>query len=387
MQIVREVRVRLIGIFAGALVLLAFAWAAPADPQIFETNEGKIRVVTLADGLANPWSLAFLPNGDMLVTEKPGRLRVIRNGQLESTPISGTPTVHTNRQAGLMDVILHPNFATNNLVYLTYSKAGQGGATTALMRARLDGNRLVDGRDIFVADAWADTDLHFGSRLVFGRDGMIYMTVGERNQRERAQRTTDHAGKVLRLRDDGTVPPDNPFVGRAGFKPEIYSYGHRNLQGLAIHPETGTVWANEHGPLGGDEVNVIQAGRNYGWPVITYGKEYNGELIAQSWREGMEQPRFFWVPAIGISGMAFYTGDRFPTWRNHVFVGGLSQMLVCRVRLQGQGALERESLLTQIRHRIRDVRQGPDGLLYVVTDGTFSRTGATGTVLRIEPAS
>jgi glucose/arabinose dehydrogenase len=312
---------------------------------------------------------------------------MIRNGQLESTPISGTPAVHTNRQAGLMDVVLHPNFATNNLIYLTYSKAGQGGATTALMRARLDGNRLVDGRDIFVADAWADTDLHFGSRLAFGRDGMIYMTVGERNQRERAQRTTDHAGKVLRLREDGTVPPDNPFVGRAGFKPEIYSYGHRNLQGIAIHPETGAVWANEHGPLGGDEVNVIQAGRNYGWPVITYGKEYNGELIAQSWREGMEQPRFFWVPAIGISGLAFYTGDRFPAWRNHVFVGGLSQMLVSRVRLQGQGALERESLLTQIRHRIRDVRQGPDGLLYVVTDGTFARSGATGTVLRIEPAS
>lgn len=374
-------------VVAAILALPAFVWTVPKEPQIFETNEYKIRVVTLADGLANPWSLAFLPNGNILVTEKIGRLRVIRDGQLQPAPISGTPTVHTNRQAGLMDIALHPNFATNNLIYLTYSKAGPGGATTALMRARLDGTRLVDGRDIFIADAWADTDLHFGSRVVFGRDGMLYMTVGERNQRERAQKTTDHAGKILRLRDDGTVPPDNPFVGRTGFKPEIYSYGHRNLQGLAVNPQTGAIWANEHGPLGGDEVNIIQPGRNYGWPVITYGKEYNGEIIAaQPWREGMEQPRFFWVPAIGISGLMFYTADRFPDWRNHIFVGGLSQMLISRVRLQGDGALERESLLTQLRSRIRDIRQGPDGLPYVVTDGNFVRDPNTGAVLRIEPA-
>jgi glucose/arabinose dehydrogenase len=290
-----------------------------------------------------------------------------------------------------MEVALHPNFAQNNTVYLTYSKAGSGesDATTALFRARFDGRQLAEGKDIFVADAWSETNLHFGSRLAFGRDGMLYMTVGERNQRQRAQGTNDHAGKLLRLRDDGTVPNDNPFVGRAGFKPEIYSYGHRSPQGLAIHPQTGEIYMSEHGPLGGDEVNVILPGRNYGWPIATYGREYNGDLITdQPVREGMERPRFVWLPAIGTSGLTFYTGDRFPAWRGHIFVGSLSHLMIQLVRLQGTSprVMERESMLASMRQRVRDVRQGPDGMLYVVTESNQARQDGTGTILRIEPA-
>jgi glucose/arabinose dehydrogenase len=370
---------------------VAFAQSAANNAQILETNDHRIRVVTIARGLSYPWSLTFLPDGSMLVTERPGRLRIIRNGVLQPEPIAGVPEVRAINQGGLMEVALHPNFAQNGLVYLTYSKAGPGesSATTALHRARFDGRQLVEGRDIFVADAWSETNLHFGSRLAFGRDGMLYMTIGERNQRERAQNTNDHAGKILRLRDDGTVPPDNPFVGRAGYKPEIFSYGHRSPQGIAIHPETGQVWVSEHGPLGGDEVNIIQPGRNYGWPVITYGREYNGAVITeQPVREGMEQPRYFWVPAIGISGLTFYTADRFPAWRGHMFVGALSHLQIQLVRLQGTSprVMERESILTPLRQRVRDVRQGPDGFLYIATDSDYSRRDGTGTILRIEPA-
>jgi glucose/arabinose dehydrogenase len=364
---------------------------AANETQILETNDHRIRVVTLAKGLSYPWSMAFLPDGSMLVTERPGRLRILRNGVLQPGPIAGVPEVRAINQGGLMEIALHPNFAQNNLVYMTYSKAGPGeaSATTALYRARFDGKQLTDGRDIFVADAWSETNLHFGSRLAFGRDGMLYMSIGERNQRQRAQNTNDHAGKILRLRDDGSVPSDNPFVGKAGYKPEIYSYGHRSPQGLAIHPETGEVWESEHGPLGGDEVNVIQPGRNYGWPVITYGREYNGAVITdQPVREGMEQPRFFWVPAIGMSGLTFYTGDRFPAWKGHAFVGALSHLQIQLVRLQGTSprVMERESILAPLRQRVRDVRQGPDGFLYVATDSDYGRRDGTGMILRIEPA-
>jgi glucose/arabinose dehydrogenase len=364
-----------------------------SEAPVFETNNHRIRVVTVAKELSFPWSMAFLPDGAMLVTERPGRLRLIRNGVLQPQPISGVPEVREMNQGGLMEVTLHPNFAQNNLVYLTYSKAGAGerDATTALFRARFDGRQLIEGRDIFVADAMSDSNFHFGSRLAFGRDGTLFISVGERNERERAQNPMDHAGKILRLRDDGSVPPDNPFVGRAGYKPEIYSYGHRNPQGLAIHPETGQVWVSEHGPMGGDEVNVVLPGRNYGWPVITYGKEYDGRIITDNpFREGMEQPRFYWLPSIGISGLTFYTSDRFPAWRGHIFVGGLSHMLIQLVRLQGTSPssrfAERESMLTALRQRVRDVREGPDGLLYVATDGDADAQEATGAILRLEPA-
>jgi glucose/arabinose dehydrogenase len=354
----------------------------PETPSESPSLDGTIRVVPFLKGLVNPWSLAFLPNGDMLVTEKPGRLRLVRsNGTLEAQAISGTPQVLAMGQGGLLDVALHPRFADNQLVYLTYSKAGEAGNTTALARGRLEGLTLTDVKDIFVADAWSKATLHFGSRLAFGPDGMLYMTVGERNERNRAQDTNTHAGKVLRLRDDGTVPADNPFVGRTGFKPEIYTYGHRNLQGLTVHPTTGAVWQTEHGPQGGDELNLLQAGKNYGWPVVTFGREYTGEAITnQPWREGMEQPVTVWVPSIALSGAAFYTGDRFPTWKGSLFVGGLAGQLLHRVVFTERGPIGREPLIPELRQRIRDVRQGPDGLLYLLVDAN------PGGILRLEPA-
>jgi glucose/arabinose dehydrogenase len=338
-------------------------------------------VVPVVSGLALPWSLTFLPNGDMLVTEKVGRLRIVRNGKLDPQPIAGTPQVHAMGQGGLLEVALHPRFAENRMIYLTYSKPGERGNTTALMRARFDGTTLTDAKDIFVADAWATGNAHFGSKIAFGRDGMLYMTVGERNDRTRAQVPTHHAGKVLRLRDDGTVPPDNPFVGRDGFRPEIYSYGHRNLQGLTFHPETGALWETEHGPQGGDELNQILPGRNYGWPVVTFGREYTGEVITnQPWREDMEQPVMVWVPSIALSGMVFYTGDKFPSWKGNLFVGGMAGLQLQRVVFTEKGPIGRETLLAELRQRIRDVRQGPDGFLYLVTDAN------PGGILRIEPA-
>jgi len=351
----------------------------PAAPTAVYSPTEQIRVAPVVTGLQNPWSLAFLPNGDMLVTEKPGRLRIIRKGQLEAAPISGTPTVFANGQGGMLDVAVHPRFAENQFIYITYSKPGDMGNTTALMRGRLQGNALTDVKDIFVADAWSKGTAHFGSRLAFGRDGTLYMTIGERNERDRAQDTNQHTGKVVRLRDDGSVPPDNPFVGRAGFKPEIFSYGHRNPQGLTIHPETGAVWEVEHGPQGGDELNLILPGNNYGWPLVTFGREYAGPRINTPWREGLEQPIIFWAPSPALSGMVFYTGDRFPRWKGQLFIGSLAGMALHRVGFTEAGPIGREALLTELRQRIRDVRQGPDGLIYLVTDAN------PGAVLRIEP--
>ena len=355
--------------------------AFPAAPQTIETIHQKIRVVPYVRGLDTPWSIAFLPNGDMLVTEKAGRLRVVRNGTLAPQPISGTPQVLATGQGGLLEVLPHPRFNDNRWLYMTYSKSGERGNTTALARGRLDGNALTDVKDLFVADAWSNGPIHFGSKLAWSREGMLFMTVGERNERDRAQRLTDHAGKVLRLTEEGAPAPGNPFMGRADAKPEIYTYGNRNLQGLAIHPDTGQLWETEHGPQGGDELNLIQPGRNYGWPVITFGREYTGEVIAaQPAREGMEQPVIFWAPSIGLSGMAFYTGDRLPGWKGNLFLGGLSGMYLQRVVFNDRGVHGREPIIPDLRLRIRDVRQGPDGLLYLAIDA------AQGGILRIEPA-
>jgi glucose/arabinose dehydrogenase len=305
----------------------------------------------------------------------------VRNGVLNPQPVAGTPQVYTMGQGGLLEVAVHPRFNENQFIYLTYSKTGDRGATTTLARARFDGKSLTDLRDIFVADNWANHGIHFGSRLAFGRDGMIYMTAGERNDRNRAQDITIHGGKVMRLKDDGTVPPDNPFIGRAGARPEIFSYGHRNLQGLTVHPETGAIWETEHGPQGGDELNLIQAGKNYGWPVVTFGREYTGEVITnQQWREGMEQPVMFWAPSPGLSGMAFYNGDKFPQWKGNLFLGALAAMHLQRVVFTPQGPIGREPILSSLRLRIRDVREGPDGYLYLAVDD------AKGGILRIEPA-
>ena len=355
----------------------------PDTAQVVETIGLSLRVVPMFKGLQNPWSIAFLPNGDMLITEKPGRLRIVRGGQLDSQPVAGTPAVFAVGQGGLLEVAVHPQFATNQFVYLTYSKAGEKDTgTTALARGRFDGKALVDLKDILVTDNYNTGGVHFGSKLAFGRDGMLYMSVGERNDRNRAQNTDIHGGKILRLKDDGTVPPDNPFVGKAGYKPEIFTYGHRNVQGLAVHPETGAVWATEHGPQGGDELNLIEAGKNYGWPVITYGREYSGEIIsAQPAKEGLEQPFAFWSPSPGLSGMAFYTGDKFPGWKGQLFLGALAGVGLHRVGFNERGLAGREAMLTTLRQRIRDVRQGPDGFLYLAVDAN------PGGVFRVEPAT
>jgi aldose sugar dehydrogenase len=364
--------------------------AAPLGdgPWVIDTAEQhKIRVVVVAKGLVHPWSLAFLPDGRMLVTERPGRLRVIRDGVLDPEPVSGVPKVHAVRLSGLMDVALDPKFGENKLVYLTYSKdADKNLVSTALAKGRLEGKALEGTKEIFAAEPW-DGAGGSASRIAFGRDGMIYMTTGASNGSS-AQDTNSHRGKVLRLKDDGTAPPDNPFIGREGYKPEIYSLGHRNGLGLIVHPITGALWENENGPNGGDEINIILPGRNYGWPVISFGRTYEGPKVSENpWREGMEEPLVSWEPSIAVSGMAVYTGDKFPNWKGNVFVGAMRTG-----EIPGTGHLERivfnekteelrrESMLWELHQRIRDVRQGPDGYLYLLTEEE------NGAVLRIEPA-
>ena len=358
-------------------------------PWVFDTAEQhKVRVVAVTKGLANPWSLAFLPSGEMLITERSGRLRIIRNGVLDSQPVSGVPQSKMQRLGGLMDVVLHPRFAENRFVYLTYSKPGDKDLiATALGRGTWDGSALTNFQELFVVEPWWDGQGGAASRIAFGRDGMLYMTTGASvaNMKD-AQDPSHDKGKVLRLRDDGTVPPDNPFVGRAGYKPEIYSLGHRNQLGLAIHPQTGAVWSNENGPNGGDEINVILPGRNYGWPDVSLGRSYEGPWQGKFAKEGIEPPVVYWMPSIAVSGMAFYTGDRFPAWKGNVFVGALRYGEIPqtghlqRVVFNERGEeMRREMLLTELRQRIRDVRQGPDGLLYLLTDEN------PGALLRLEP--
>jgi glucose/arabinose dehydrogenase len=333
-------------------------------------------------GLNQPWSMAFLPDGGILITERPGRLRMVRNGVLDPKPIAGLPDVRAQGLSGLMDLALHPRFAENRLLYFTYHKPPNGMITLA--RARWNGTVLAEVSDLFSAIASGNA-----SRIIFGRDGMIYMTVGvgDPPNAARAQDPNDLAGKVLRLRDDGTVPSDNPFVGRAGHRPEIYTLGHRNPLGLAVQPDTGAIWENEDGPNGGDEINILQPGKNYGWPVVSYGRFYLGQRVSEKpWQEGMEPPVVFWVPSIAVSGMTFYTGDKFPNWKNHVFVGGMRQGEVPRSghleRIdfnEKWEELHRESMLRELQNRIRDVRQGPDGFLYILTAEN------NGALMRMEP--
>ncbi|HXP87743.1 MAG TPA: PQQ-dependent sugar dehydrogenase [Bryobacteraceae bacterium] len=365
------------------------AWPSPplADgPITLDTGiQHQIRLI-VTKGLNQPWSMAFLPDGGILVTERPGRLRIVRNGALDPKPVAGLPQIQAQGLAGLMDLALHPRFSDNQLVYFTYHKPSGGNAgTITLARGRWDGTALVDVRDLFSAIQGGNA-----SRIVFGKDGMIYMTVGigDPPGAARAQDPNDLAGKVLRLRDDGTVPPDNPFVGRAGYRPEIYTLGHRNALGLAVQPDNGAIWECEDGPNGGDEINILRPGKNYGWPVVSYGRFYLGPRVSENpWREGMEPPLVFWVPAIAISGMTFYTGDKFPNWKNNVFVGGMRQGEVPRSghleRIDFNDKweeLHRESMLRELQQRIRDVRQGPDGFLYLLTAEN------EGALMRMEPA-
>lgn len=358
-----------------------------AGPFVFDTAEQhKIRVV-VSKGFSHPWAIAFMPDGRMLITERPGRLRVFRHGVLDPTPISGVPQVRTDGNGGLMDVALHPRFPDNHLVYLTYTKpVGGGKGAPALARGRLEGNALVDVRDLVVTEAY-EGNSGLNGRVVFGRDGMLYMSTGG-NIGKISQDPASLRGKILRLTDDGAVPNDNPFVGRAGYRPEIYTLGHRNTLGLIVHPQTGALWNHENGPNGGDEINIILQGRNYGWPIVSFGRDYPGPRISEHpTREGMESPIVVWLPAIAVAGMAVYTGDRFPGWKGNVFVGSLRQggipatghleRIVFNARTE---ELRRESMLTELRQRIREVREGPDGLLYLLTDED------DGALLRIEPS-
>ena len=363
---------------------------AIAQPAVMRTTYHDYRASTFVDGLERPWSIAFLPDGDVLVTEKPGRLRIIRNGALLEAPVAGVPEVSDQGQGGLLDVVPHPDFASNRLIYLSYAKPleDEDGATTAIVRGRFENDALTNVEQIFVSDSRGRS--HFGCRLAFDGNGYLFFSNGDRQTPPQgnlaahpAQDLSNHNGTINRLHDDGRVPDDNPFVNTDGAEASIWSYGHRNPQGLAFHPETGDLWANEHGPQGGDELNLIKPGLNYGWPVIGYGVNYrSGSKIHEAThQEGMEQPAHFWVPSIGISGLMIYSGDQFPEWKGSIFSGGLSGEQLARLSMDGQDVVVEETLYYG-NGRIRDVRQGPDGNIYLAIDG---RDGLS-PIIKLEPA-
>jgi glucose/arabinose dehydrogenase len=371
------------------LLALTAAWSTlPAQEKGYSAYHD-YRVVPVVDGLVRPWSLAFLPGGDMLVTEKPGRLRIVRDGRLLDEPVAGLPPIHAEGQGGLLDVVPHPDFADNSWLYLSYSKPlADGESTTAVIRGRLDGDRLVDIEELFEAQSRGRG--HYGSRLAFDGEGHLFITVGDRQatpagdlEAHPAQDLSNHHGVVIRLNEDGSVPSDNPFVDRDGALPEIWSYGHRNAQGLFVDRESGNVWITEHGPQGGDELNLIAPGVNYGWPVIGYGVNYRtGSAIHDAThRDGMEQPKKIWVPSTGVSGLAMYQGDAFPNWRGHLLAGGLSGQRVDLLELDGTEVV-REEILVRGIGRVRDVRIGPDGFVYLALD---DRDGAETAIVRLEP--
>jgi len=366
----------------------ASACGASAIDEVIESEEARFHVRTIADGLEHPWGIAFLPDGGALVTERAGRLRHLSPDGEVSEPLSGVPEVDARGQGGLLDVALDPAFAENRLVYLSFSEPGEGGTnSTAVARGRLSENLtgLSELEVIFSQQPKLPSTKHFGSRLAFDRDGYLFVTLGERSEprfREQAQDLDSHLGKVVRIRPDGSVPDDNPFVGRDGALPEIWSYGHRNIQAAAIHPETGMLWEIEHGPRGGDELNIPEPGKNYGWPVVSYGVNYSGTPVGsgEATSPGFEDPIYQWTPVIAPSGMTFYTGEAFPEWHGDLFVGGLASTALVRLELDGNAVTHEERLLEDADRRIRDVVEGPDGALYLLTDED------NGEVLKIEPA-
>jgi glucose/arabinose dehydrogenase len=370
-----------------SVALAAIMLAAPtaAGAQTFKSSAGNLTVETVAGGLVHPWSLAFLPDGNMLVTERPGRMRIAtRDGKL-TPPLPGVPVVFDSGQGGLLDVVLDRGFAQNRTIYFCYAEPVDGGAHTAMARARLSAEvapRLEGIKTIFQQQGPPSTGNHFGCRIAQTADNDLFLTMGDHfANRNDAQSLGNHIGKIVRVAPDGSAPQDNPFVGQAGALPEIWSYGHRNAQGAALHPTTGKLWTHEHGPRGGDEVNIIEKGRNYGWPVIGYGSDYNGAKIHDSTHQpGMAQPIKYWVPSIAPSGMAFYQGRLFPGWRGNLFVGALSGRMLVRLTLDGDKVTGEERLLQGLRERIRDVRLGPDGAIYLLTDNRSGR------ILRVRPA-
>jgi glucose/arabinose dehydrogenase len=378
-------------ILAAAMTLTAATAVSAQDAGEFRRSAWyDYRIVTVAEGLVNPWSMAFLPNGDMLVTERPGRLRIVRDGELLAAPVEGLPEIYVRGQGGLLDVVPHPDFGENNLVYISYSKP-QGGteSTTAIIRARLENDALHDVEELFEANSAGRG--HYGSRIIFDGQGHIFFSVGDRQISPRgdleshpSQDLSNHHGTINRLAEDGSIPADNPFVGQDGIEPSIFSYGHRNPQGMIFDGATGNIWLTEHGPQGGDEINLVQGGANYGWPVVGYGVNYgSGTAIHEAtMREGWENPRHVWVPSIGTSGLMMYDGERFPAWRGDLFAGGLTGEVLVRVSLDGEVVTGSEDLV-QRRGRIRDVRQGPDGFIYIAFE---SRRGDPSAIVRLEPA-
>ena len=378
----------------GSVLSLLIPATVQAQAPVFGSSEHSFRVVTVAEGLQHPWSIAFLPEGDILVTERPGRLRIIRDGELLPFAVDGVPEVRSGNQGGLHEVLPHPDFENNRLLYLSFAVARDDGSegSTRVVRGRFENDRLTDVEEIFLADAWGSGQGHYGGKLAFDAESFLFVTVGDRQVPPRgdlgahpAQDRSNHQGTVSRLNDDGSIPDDNPYVGNPDFEPSIWSYGHRNPQGLAIHPETGDIWSTEHGPQGGDELNVVLPEVNYGWPVIGYGVNYrSGTLIhATNEREGMEQPRAFWIPSIGASGLMIYDGDLFPEWRGNIFAGGLAanHRRLTRFVVDGTRVMTREPLMLG-DFRIRDVRQSPDGYIYIAED---HRGGELTRILRMEP--
>ena len=366
-----------------ACALASMSFAPALNAQTIETERADIELQTVAQGLENPWGLAFLPDGSMLVTERTGTMRKVGADGEVSEPLTGLPEIFVRGQGGLLDVAVDPNYADNGWIYFSYSEPGDGGNSTALARAKLDGNALVELERIFSQQPKVSSNNHFGSRIVFKGDGTLFLTLGDRYSRmDDAQTLDNHHGKVVRINTDGSVPADNPFVDTEGALPEIWSYGHRNMQGATIHPQTGELWSGEHGAQGGDELNIDRAGLNYGWPVVTYGEDYGGGKIGEGFKkEGMETPIYYWLPSLATAGLTFYTGDVFPKWKGDIFVASLRAETLSRLDIEGERVLHEERLLAdELGERLRHVVQGPKGYLYLLTDAS------DGKIIRIAPA-
>ena len=363
-------------LFILGLSLLILSACSKTDPldipftgTVIESEKQKFAIDTLTSELSNPWGIAFLPDGRILVTERKGEIRIVKDGKLQAEKIANVPTVYTEGQGGLLDIKLHPDYNINGWIYLTYSKPGEGGAGTTVVRAKLEGNGLTSLEELFTALPYTNAGQHFGSRVVFDGNGYIYFSSGERGTKENAQNLNNHLGKIIRLHEDGRVPTDNPFVNTANAKPEIWSYGHRNPQGVVHDAAAKKLWAVEHGPMGGDELNFVEKGKNYGWPVITYGKNYDGTPITEiTEKEGMEQPVWYWLPSIATCGMTQVTSDKYPGWAGNFLVGALVKQHIARVELDASGKFVKQEMLLDKIGRVRTIEQSPDGFLYVATE-------------------